>query len=208
MSQEPLASNPIPPPSPLAPSPLPPAAGPLTPAPSPVESSPPEPVGEMPLWTGRTHWTHFLGSVLLWIVVSVLIGLACSGLATRGTLTQPRAFQIGAGLIAAAGLFVFFRILLKVWSSRYRLTTQRLFIERGILSQVIDQIELVRVDDVRVRRSISDRILGLGTLEIVSTDITDKRVGLDGIRDPQAVSEHVRERMRQLRKKSLYVEHL
>jgi len=81
-------------------------------------------------------------------------------------------------------------------------------LERGILSQTIDQTELIRVDDVRVRKSLLDRVFGLGDVEITSTDASDRLVVLEGIRDPDQVAEDIRSRMRSLRKSSLFIENL
>jgi membrane protein YdbS with pleckstrin-like domain len=163
----------------------------------------PESAPESPLWAGRTHWSHYIGSVLLGILFAVLIGYFCYHF-----LSGSAAWKTGSLLILVCALVVSGRVLWNILSSRYRITTQRLFIERGILSQTIDQTELVRVDDVRVRRGLIDRMLGLGTIEVISTDATDQAVMMEGVRNPQAVAEHIRERMRLLRKKSVFVENL
>ena len=190
------------------------AEAPSGPSPSPRPSSPLQEAAqaeagpEAPLWTGRTHWSHYVGSLVLWLAGAVLTGFVCRALAKGGTVTSQTAFRVAAFLIGLSAIYVLGRILWRVLSCRYRLTTQRLFIERGILSQTIDQTELVRVDDVRLRRSLVDRILGLGNIEVMSTDATDKGLVIDGVRNPQVIAEHIRERMRQLRRKSLYVENI
>jgi uncharacterized membrane protein YdbT with pleckstrin-like domain len=93
-------------------------------------------------------------------------------------------------------------------STRYRLTNQRIFIDRGILSQAIDQTELIRVDDVRVFKSFVDRVMGLGTVELLTTDSTEKKVIIEGIGEPDRVAETVRTHMKRLRKKAMFVESL
>ena len=130
------------------------------------------------LWLAGETWS---GSVKFWFIV-IPIGL------------------VGAYL----GVTIFWRII----GRRYRLTDQRLFIERGVLTQTIDQTELIRVDDVRVRKTLLDRVFGLGDVEINSTDASDATIILEGIRDPDRISEDVRSRMRALRKRSLFIENL
>jgi hypothetical protein len=72
----------------------------------------------------------------------------------------------------------------------------------------VDQTELIRVDDVRIHKTLLDRIFGLGTIAILSTDATDREVVIAGVADPDQVAEALRRNMRTLRQKSLFVEHL
>jgi len=104
--------------------------------------------------------------------------------------------------------FIGRRVAWRILQKGYRLTSERLFIEIGVLSRTVDQTELVRVDDVRVHQSLMDRVFGLGSVEVVSTDATDRNVMIEGIADPDRVAEMVRENMRSLRRKSLFVENL
>jgi len=166
-----------------------------------------DPALEKDIWSGRTSWRHFLGSILLWLVASIVVLFVSlkfkSADGSYGTILKWDAI-----IIVALGLVVFVRMLLKILGLKFRLTTQRLFIERGILSQTIDQTELIRVDDVRVRKSLTDRLLGLGSIEVKSTDVTDESLTIVGIDEPESVAESIRTHMRQLRRKSLFVENL
>ena len=64
------------------------------------------------------------------------------------------------------------------------------------------------MDDVRVTQGLVDRIVGCGTVEVISTDMSDARLNLVGVADPDKIAEHIRQCMRTLRKKSLFVENL
>jgi uncharacterized membrane protein YdbT with pleckstrin-like domain len=99
-------------------------------------------------------------------------------------------------------------VAVKVLGTKYRLTSQRLFICRGILSQTTDQTELIRVDDVSLFKTFFGRLLNVGTVTMLTTDATDRQVKMEGISDPDQVAEAIRSRMRTLRGKSLYVENL
>lgn len=164
---------------------------------------------ESDLWVGRTHWKHYAGRLALWALGNVLVAIVvgwlaaeADGLGTRG------AVGIIVLVLVISGLFIVGRVVLHIMGHRYRLTTQRLFIERGILSQTIDQTELIRVDDVRVHKSLSDRLFGLGSVAILSTDASDREIRIDGIAGPDRVAEALRTRMRSMRRKSLFVENL
>ncbi|GIK17306.1 MAG: hypothetical protein BroJett003_22700 [Planctomycetota bacterium] len=170
----------------------------------------PEPAGELPketpIWTGRTHWKYFLPGVALW----VLGMLAVSWLLLKA-FASPESTWVGTLLTVlwlGSAVVVFGRIAIRIIGQRYRLTTQRLFIEKGILSQTIDQTELLRVDDVRMHRTVVDRMFGLGTVEVMSTDSTNPRIRIVGIAAPDTVAEHIRMNMRVMRKKALFVENL
>ena len=60
--------------------------------------------------------------------------------------------------------------LLQLKTTEYEFTNRRLRYTRGILSRTRDQIELVRVRDLTAKRSLVQRLLGLGTLRIESVE--------------------------------------
>ena len=167
-------------------------------------------IPEEDLWVGRTHWKHYAGRLLLWAVAQTGLAILLWFAATRSeTLSAKAGFLIWALVFLGSGLEVIGRrTFLEIIGHRYRLTTQRLFIERGILSQTIDQTELIRVDDVRLHRTLADRLFGLGSVAIVSTDATDHDVLITGIAEPDRVAEAIRGRMRSMRRKSLFIENL
>jgi uncharacterized membrane protein YdbT with pleckstrin-like domain len=181
-------------------------------APVEPESGPPHPfrpreeppaAAESVVWTGRTSWKHFAGSFALWFVGSIVV----IWLAVR-YLEGKSAFWTAFVPVVGGFLVVFFRGFLVVFGSLYRLTDERLFVERGVLSRTIDQTELIRVDDVRIHKSFFDRMLGIGTVELLSTDQTDRLVRIEGISLSSDVAEAVRSQMKNLRKRSIYMENL
>lgn len=164
---------------------------------------------ESPLWTGRTHWKHFAGWILWALLINVVVALAMWQAVAHNLFTQPNTpWWIVGGVAAASFLWLALRIGLSILSQRYRLTSQRLFIERGILSQTVDQLELVRVDDVRITKSLLNRIFGTGTVTVMTTDATDRQIQLIGVRHPEDIAEAVRTHVRASRQKSLYVENI
>lgn len=166
------------------------------------------PADETDLWQGRASWKHFGIAVLAWALYAILVIIA--GFMLRGQPDNLHSWLGGlmALLICVPGLVIAWKVFYSVFSVRYRLTTQRLFIERGLLARTIDQTELIRVDDVRVHKSILDRMFGVGTVEVRSTDNTNPELRIEGIKAPDDIAEHIRHHMRVLRKKSLYMESL
>lgn len=172
------------------------------------DGAPLQPEAEQSLWTGRTHWHYFVGRMAVALVAILLAWWLISGLSTRFQWTGRSALLIAAIVTLVIVLGVVVSMALQIMQYRYRLTDQRLFIEKGILSQTIDQSELIRVDDVRVHKRLVDRILGLGSLEIRSTDASHQAIHIRGVKHPEPVAELVRTRMRNLRSRSLFVEKL
>lgn len=163
---------------------------------------------ERPLWAGRTSWKHYIGRITLWVLGNIAAGVGLGMASGKWVAMSGYLGWIIAGVVTVSGLFLLLPIALHIWGHRYKLTTERLIIERGILSQTIDQTELIRVDDVRLHKSLINRILGLGSVAIVSTDATDREIVIPGVADPEKVAEVIRSRMRSMRKKSLFVENL
>ncbi len=168
-----------------------------------------EPDAETELWAGRTHWKHYMGRLVLWAAANIVVAVGIWWLASAVEwLDTGGAVWLIIGVMLVSGAVVIGRVALIILSRRYRLTSQRLFIHRGLLSQTVDQTELIRVDDVRVHMSLFDRACGLGTVAILSTDATDREICIEGIRDVEQVAEAIRSHMRSMRRKSLFVENL
>ena len=113
------------------------------------------------------------------------------GLLVWGVLLAP----VGIGLILLA------RAWYLVASTRYRLTTQRLFAQTGLIAKNLEEVELFRVKDVTLSQGMLDRMLGTGTVTVLSTDDTAPRLALAGIRDPMAAKEALRTAFRAARQR-------
>jgi len=168
-----------------------------------------ETAAENELWRGRTNWKHYAGRFILWFLANVVVAVLVSWVASRADWLGGRgAFWTIVVVLLLTGLLFVAPVFLKILGHRYRITSQRLFIERGILSQTVDQTELIRVDDVRLTKTLTDRLFGLGTVVILSTDASDRDVTIEGVSNPDEVAEAIRMHMRTMRKKSLFVENL
>ena len=66
-------------------------------------------------------------------------------------------------------------------STTYRLTTERLITERGIFSKTTDTLELYRVRDMQVTQPFTQRLFGLHTIHLLTSDTSTPSVVLDSI---------------------------
>ncbi len=73
--------------------------------------------------------------------------------------------------------------------TRYSLSEDRLFTSVGFLNIKDDEILLYRVRDIDTSRSIWQRIFGVGTVSVMSSDKTMPTLVLKNIKDPVFVKE-------------------
>lgn len=93
------------------------------------------------------------------------------------------------------------------WSVAYRLTSRRFFHEKGILQRVTDRLELIDIDDITVEQSIIDRLVGVGTIKITSSDRTHPVLVLPGIKDARQVADLMdNARLEERRRRGLHIE--
>lgn len=113
---------------------------------------------------------------------------------------------LNAGWFAACLLII--PIPIAIWkyvelrNTSFSISTQRIKLESGVLSKVYDQVELYRVKDAILTRSLIQRMLGLGTIKMITSDPTQPELTFPSITDPDHVRELIRqhvERMRRLR---------
>lgn len=75
----------------------------------------------------------------------------------------------------------------------YGLTEDRLFIKSGMLTVHEDEVRLYRVLDLTLSRSLWQRLLGLGTIHVVSSDKTMKNFDIVNVRKSADVMEQLSE---------------
>jgi membrane protein YdbS with pleckstrin-like domain len=163
-----------------------------------------DPALEKDVWSGRPAWRASYGAWFLWAILSLaaIYAAHCAGADT----TVDKVLWV---LIGIAALWLLVRQAMISLGMHYRLTTQRLFIQRGMLSRVTDQMELVRVDDVRVRQGIIDRLVNTGDIEVIGSDKTDEVTHLHNISAPNDVAEELRKNVRAVRARgTLFVENV
>ena len=77
--------------------------------------------------------------------------------------------------------------------TRYALSEDRLFLKRGFLNVHQDEIVLYRVRDLRVSQTLWQRVFGVGTVTVISTDKSIPELVLKNIRQPNEVKELIHE---------------
>lgn len=76
------------------------------------------------------------------------------------------------------------------WSfTVYRLTKEKLLIKTGFFNQREEEVRLYRILDVTLKRSLGERILGLGTIHCCSADQSTPEFDILHVKDSARVKE-------------------
>ena len=73
--------------------------------------------------------------------------------------------------------------------TRYALSEDRLFMSQGFLNLKDEEVLLYRVRDVTTSRSLWQRMFGVGTVTVMSSDKTQPTLVLKNVKDPMAFKE-------------------
>ena len=134
--------------------------------------------GEQVVFEGHPSWrallSFYIGGLVAAAAVAVVVGLIADVLAA-----------ILAGAVLVAGVLLFG--LVKRMATTYLVSTQRLYIRRGVLSRRVQQTRIDRVQNVNTEQSLRDRLLRVGTVDFDTAGSDDSEFRFVGIADPAAV---------------------
>lgn len=83
--------------------------------------------------------------------------------------------------------------------TRYALSEDRLFISVGLLSIKDDEVLLYRVRDIDTSRTLWQRIFGVGTVTVMSSDKSMPNLVLKNIKDPVRIKELIHEQVEEMK---------
>ena len=134
--------------------------------------------GEEVVFEGHPSWrallSFYIGGVVAVAVIAVIVALAAD--TTAGVV-------VGAALLAIVLVVGF----VKRMATTYLVTSQRLYIRRGILSKREQQTRIDRVQNVNTDQRLRDRILRVGTVDFDTAGTDDSEFRFVGIANPGRV---------------------
>ncbi len=83
--------------------------------------------------------------------------------------------------------------------TRYGLSEDRLFLSTGFLSIKDDEVLLYRIRDITTTRNLWQRLFGVGTVTVVSSDKTMPIMMLKNIKNPVSVKELLHEQVEEMK---------
>ena len=131
--------------------------------------------GERIVFEGHPSWrallSFYIGGVGGAAVLGVIAGLIWG-------------FTVGllVGIVLVAAVLAFG--LVKRMSTTYLVSTQRLYIRRGILAKRMQQTRIDRVQNVNTAQSLRERMLRVGTVDFDTAGTDDSEFRFVGIADP------------------------
>ena len=138
--------------------------------------------GERIVFEGRPIWrsilsfyiTGFIGSLVIGVIVALVV-------------------STGVGVVVFLVLFAIDVLagFIKRISTRYTITTQRLRIERGLLSKHVQQTRIERVQNVNTNQTFVSRLLRVGTVDFDTAGTDDSDFTFTGVGNPHEVVEAV-----------------
>lgn len=149
-----------------------------------------------------TSMVIYEGPVSLWmawkaIVISIILDLVGIGAAIFSTTSNAGTMQTplligGVALLLASGIMLAY-VIITVRMTRYKITNKLIERESGIVLKRTDSLDLARVKDVQLTQSIVDRMAGIGTIEVFSTDRTDPAMFVEALPNAKPIYEKLRD---------------
>lgn len=128
--------------------------------------------------------------VLILIVIPTAFHFFAANSANAGQIIRVGWFITAILLLFEVVRFVVSLIVLR--STLITITSQRVMIERGLLSKSLSEIDLRTIDDTQFYQGLFDRMLGIGNVTIISSDKSTPVYVLAGVRDPRTLRETIR----------------
>lgn len=88
---------------------------------------------------------------------------------------------------------------LEVRKTLYVLTSQRIIVTSGVFSTHVEEVELYRIRDIELHASFLERLCGVATLRVHSTDRTAPVLEIEGVQKAGKLKESIRSRVAVLR---------
>jgi uncharacterized membrane protein YdbT with pleckstrin-like domain len=124
----------------------------------------------------------------------VVLGAVCVGVwwlgANFDTGLSPLVIAVAGPVPLLIGIAYSWLVRL---GAEYRLYDDSLEIETGLVSRNIDNLQLFRVRDLRLRQSLFGRLLGVGDVNVTSTDQSTPHLIIRGVTAPRSLYDAIRE---------------
>jgi membrane protein YdbS with pleckstrin-like domain len=151
---------------------------------------------EKDLFAGHPAVIYSVDQFVPFIVLIVLAAGTGYGLVRYGA---DHGIDPGTGILyTVLGFAVFCAIIylyfyLRSRGTHYEITTQRIKLQRGILSRVQENLELFRIDHFEFRQPLGMRLLGQARLHLFSSDAELENFSIYGVPNLEGLADTLRE---------------
>jgi uncharacterized membrane protein YdbT with pleckstrin-like domain len=131
--------------------------------------------GEEVVFEGHPSWRALLSFYLAGVVAAAAVGVVVALVASAAV-----GVAVGVVLVALVLVVGFVRRM----TTTYMVSTQRLYIRRGLLAKHVQQTRIDRVQNVNTDQRLRDRILRVGTVDFDTAGTDDSDFTFVGIANP------------------------
>ena len=83
----------------------------------------------------------------------------------------------------------------------YTITTERIKITKGLLARNVENFELIRIQDIDYKQGVTERMVGVGDINIRGQDASEPQVVLRNVSNPEEVYNVLRKAWMDARKR-------
>ena len=148
---------------------------------------------ERDLYSGHPAIIYTVGQIMPFLVL-IAVGFAAGYAMANGYIENSNrniSYACLLFLLLCGVICLFFYV--KSRRTHYRITTQRIRLERGLLSKVQESLELFRIDHFELRKPLGSRILGFASLHLFSSDAELGSFSIYGVRNLETLADELRE---------------
>jgi uncharacterized membrane protein YdbT with pleckstrin-like domain len=162
---------------------------------TPLMGAPQPAAREETLWQGSPSSTlligHIAGIVFVLIAIPLLARFFAAGMENKAGGMKTFGW-VATAILITIQLIALLVAWIQLRGTMYRVSNQRVIVEQGVFSKTVDEIDLRYVDDSAFTQTLADRILGIGSVTLISSDKSSPRYVLRSIKNPRDVRELIR----------------
>lgn len=153
---------------------------------------------EKDLFSGHPRMIYSIGQLAPFLLIAAIAAAGGYFATFNHAVLDACLFFLVAGSILCLSYYV------KSRSIQYRITNQRIRLERGLLSKVQESLELFRIDHFQLHRPLGMRLLGQGSLHLFSSDQELGNFSIYGVPNLASLADELREcQLRERSRRSL-----
>jgi hypothetical protein len=164
---------------------------------------------EETLWRGSPSWRVLIAKIVIMVLTVIVVPFVARFISshTADLEMSSRIMKYGwwvTALLLLYQIVAFLFALMRLQSTLYTITSQRVMFEQGILSKSLTEIDLRSIDDTQFFQSFTERLLGIGNVTLVSSDKAAPMSLLRGVHDPRKLRELIRARAYQVSQRQVF----
>ncbi len=159
---------------------------------------------EKDLFVGHPALIYTVGQLMPFLIVIAITALIGYAMKTGYIERSDQYILYLCLFFLAACAVILFSFYMKSRRVFYRITTQRIKLERGLLSKVQESLELFRIDHFELRKPLGSRMLGQSSLHLYSSDAELENFSVYGVPHLEELADELRDcQLRERARRSL-----